>query len=221
MKNAEIEKIIVIGGRGTATNIAEHIIHANKVFSSRQEFIGFAIDDESLGREINGMPVLCKVKDLHEKYKKSDVKLIYALYRPDVMEARVQLFNSLNFAWSRFTNFIHPLAYVSPSVKMGLGNAVLSNSSIQANVTIGNGNIINSSVVIEHDTTVNNHNFLAASVCIGAKVEIGNGIFIGMNATIREKINISDFSFIGMGSNLLTSVENNRVVYGNPAKIRE
>src|SRR5690606_28480114 len=94
MKN-NIEKIIIIGGRGTAVIIAEQIYDANKRFNANVEMLGFAIDDPSYGTEINGFPILCGTREVKSKFSKyPDVKVIYSLYRPDIMKDRVELLKS-------------------------------------------------------------------------------------------------------------------------------
>ncbi|MFH1940567.1 MAG: acetyltransferase [bacterium] len=161
---------------------------------------------------------MCRPKELAEKYLQSDVKIIFALYKPEVMKERVSLLKSYGIHRDRFTNFIHPSAYVAKSVRTGAGNVILANTAIHANVWFGNFNIINTNVVVEHDTKIESFNFIAASSCIGSHVTISNGVFIGMNASIRENLTVEDFAFIGMGSNVTRHVKPDQLVYGNPAK---
>lgn len=214
-----MSKIIIIGGTGTAICIAEQIIDAKNKYNGCDEFIGWSIDDESLGEEISGYPVLCKTQEAKDKYSKyDDVKFIFALYKPGVMKHRIKLLNSYGILKEKFATFIHPTAYIANSVIVDTGSIVLSHSSINSNVLIGKNNIINTNVVIEHDTILGDNNFLASSVCLGSSVKIGKGSFIGLNSTIRENIEISDYSFVGMGSNVLKNIAIEQTVFGNPAK---
>ncbi|MEW5943865.1 MAG: NeuD/PglB/VioB family sugar acetyltransferase [Pseudomonadota bacterium] len=213
-----MDKVIIIGGKGTAINIAEQIVNATETYNAKIEFLGFAIDDESLGRSINGYPVLCKTTELGRKYSQLDVKFIFALYKPQEMKKRVALLKSYGIDEKRFASFIHPSAYIGKSARLGVGNVVLSHTSIQSNVRIGNFNIINSGVAIEHDSSMKDCNFIAAGVCVGANVRINDGAFIGLNSTVREDVNIGDFAFVGMGSNVLRDVHAETTVFGNPAR---
>lgn len=214
-----MEKIIVIGGKGTSVNIAESIKDAQDKYNTPIELLGFSIDDPSLGDNINGIPILCRISDLQAKYGNcSDVKYLFSLYRPDVMKDRIALLDSLKFSPLKFTTFVHPSSYISPSCSLGLGNVVLSNSCINSYVAIGNFNIINQSVVIEHETVISSSNFFAAGVTVGAKVMIGNGNFFGIHSSIRENVYIGDYNFIGMGACLLTSVSQSKIMAGVPAK---
>ena len=215
------QKIIIIGGKGTAINIAEHIEDANQRFDYPMQVLGFAIDDPSLGSEISGFPVVCGVRDAWRKFCETDVKFLFALYRPDIMQERFNFIQTLGIPLNRYANFIHPSVYLSPSVSLGNGNVILSNSCLQHNVTIGNFNIINSNVVIEHDVRFQNGSFVAANACIGARVRVGCGTFIGLNSTVREDAVIADYAFIGMASAVLNSIDKGTVVFGVPAKKRD
>ena len=211
-------KIIIIGGKGTAIDIAEQIVNANVDFGCQDEFIGWAIDDESLGDSINGYPVLCKTRELSDKFLHSDVKILFSLYKPEKMKERAELLRSYGLDRKRFVNFIHPSAYVARSVDLGVGNAILSNSSIFSNVGIGSFNIIYGS--IGHDTKIGDSNFIARSSLLCSNVLVSNGAFLGLNSTVRGDLEIGNYAFIGMGSNVTRNVDANQLVYGNPAKPR-
>lgn len=209
-------KIIIIGGKGTAIDIAEQIINAREQFNENIEFLGWAIDDESLGSTINNYPVLCKTRELAEKFNYPDVKFIFSLYKAGEMEKRAKLLMSYGIDPSRFANFVHPLAFISRSVTLGFGNVILSYASVFSNVRIGNHNIIYSSSLIGHDTQVADNNYIAAAT-IGSEIVIGSGIFIGLNATIKSGVEISDYAFIGIGANVLRNVDSRKIAFGNPA----
>ncbi|MEI6221804.1 MAG: sialic acid O-acetyltransferase [bacterium] len=212
------QKVIIIGGKGTAINIAEQIIDAHKNYGVPIEFIGWANDDETIDNIIN-YPIVCRTDELNEKYNKySDVKVIYSLYKPKIMKERCTLLKKLNIDRNKFTKFIHPTSFISPSAIIGLGSVILANSSILSDVTIGNYSIINTNVVVEHETKIDECVFIAASACIGSCVTVKKGTFIGLNSAIKENCTIEQYSVIGMGSNVVKSIKKNTTVIGNPAK---
>lgn len=213
-------KLIVMGGKGTAVNIAEHIIDANKNYGEKIELLGYAFDDPAFGEAINGYPILSTTTGLYERFGQySDVKFIFALYKPDKMRERVCLLKSYGIPIEKFYNFIHPSSYKATSSRMGYGNVILSNSSIQSNVQLGDFNIINSNVVVEHDTSIGNNNFISSSSTLGSFIKIESGVFIGLNSSVREHVCIEDYAFVGMSSNVLNNVKKNTLVIGNPAKV--
>lgn len=214
-------EVVIFGGKGTAVNVAEQIEHARRVYGYPMKVVGFAIDDASLGPEIASLPVVSGVMGAWQKYRQTAVEFIFALFRPDVMAERMALLRQLGIPASRFANFIHPTAYVSPSVTLGYGNVVMSHTSLHHRVSLGSFNIVNANVVIEHETAIEDGVFLAASACIGARTKIGAGTFVGLNATIREDVRIAGYSFVGMGACVLDHIETPSVVFGVPAKARQ
>lgn len=215
-----MEKIIIIGGKGAAVNLGDHIIHSIQKYNANYELLGYCIDDESLGEEINGQPILCKLKEIAQKYNHyNDVKYFFALYKPICMKERIDLFESLNLPIEKFTNFIHPSVYIAPSNTMGIGNVFCANVVINNNTKIGNFNTFNASCLIGHDTHVGNHNIFAGASIISSEVQIGDGNFIGLNSTVRDTVKIENYNIIGMSSTVLKNIDSNRTVIGSPAKV--
>lgn len=217
-----MEKIIIIGGRGTAIVIAEQIIDAKERFGVQIEVLGLALDDLSGGNDVNGYPIICAPRDLMLKYgKHKDVKFIYSLYRPDIMEERTLLLKSYNIPLEKFTNFIHPTVMVARSAKLGVGNIVLTNTVINPNFVMGNFNTINSLCLLGHDSQIGNNNYFAAEVGLGSGVTIGDKNFVGLNSTIRNGLSIGDNCIVAMASNVVKNVSDKKIVMGNPATEKE
>ena len=113
------EKVVIIGGKGTAVVIAEQIYDAQIRFGKEIEVIGFAFDDPAFLGGINGWPVLCGTKEAYEKFKDdADIKFVFAMYRSDLLKERIQLRDNLNIPKERYLSFIHPTAYVAKSVRI-------------------------------------------------------------------------------------------------------
>lgn len=216
------DKIIVIGGRGTAVVIAEQICDAAERFNENVEFLGFAFDDETIGDTINGFPLLCKTYNAYKEFGHlDDVKFIYSLYRHDLIKLRSELLQSFQIPDSKMFTFIHPSVTVMKSVTYGPGNVFLANTVVNSNAIIGKNNTFNAGVLIGHDSKLGDHNFCAAQVCLGSNLKIGNGNFFGLNSSIRNFANIGDHNIVGMSSNLLCDLNNEEIAYGNPAKIKK
>lgn len=213
-----MDKIIILGGKGTAVVIAEQI-YSTQMATNGVELLGFAFDDKAFYPEINGFPILGGTKEIYGLYEKyDDVKFIYALYRPDLIKERVALRDSYGIPLDRWANFIHHSAFVAKSVQMGHGNVILANSVVNANVVMGNFNTIQSSVLIGHDNKIGNSNFFTGHCAIGSNNQIGDGCFFGLNTSLNNYISVGDYAFCGMASNVIKSVEAEAMVYGNPAK---
>lgn len=216
-----MEKIILIGGHGTAIVVADQIWDAHQRFGMNIEVLGLALDDHSDGDDVNGYPILCGVKEVYAKYEKyEDVKFLFLLYRPDVMHERAQLLESLNIPIDKFATFVHPSVMLARSAKIGVGNVLLANVVVNCNVVLGNFNVVNSGTLLGHDIIIGNNNYFAGQVCVGSCLKIGNENFIGLNTSIRNELTIGNNNIVGMSSNITKSVGDNCVLYGNPAIIK-
>ena len=214
-----MDKVIIIGGKGTAVMIAEQIYDAQHRFGAKIEFLGFAFDDESFGKEINGFPVLCKTTEVRDKYAKYDeVKYLYSLYRPDLMQERAGLLKSYGIPDEKFATFIHPSVMLARSATVGIGTAICAHTVVGSNARIGKWTIIRCGCYIGHDVVVGDHNFFSAHACVGGNSEIGNGSFFGLNSSLRNFAKVGDYSTIGMAANVVADVPAHKVVYGNPAR---
>lgn len=213
-----MDKIIILGGKGSAVAIAEQI-YDTQIKTGNIEFLGFAFDDEAFGDSINGFPVLCKTYDAYKKYEQyQDVKFIFQLYRPDIIKERINLLESYGIPEERMGTFIHHSAFVAKSATIGHGCAILANAVINANAKIGNNTTIHSNSLVGHDTIIGDNNFIAAHNVIGSNTKIGRGNFLGLNCSINNYISIGDYNFVGMASNVIKGLENDTKVYGNPAR---
>jgi len=72
---------------------------------------------------------------------------------------------------------------------------------------------------IHHDCQLDKNTTICSNVTMGGFVHIGEDSFIGIGAQIKNRITIGKNTIIGMGSVVIRNVEDNKTVYGNPAKI--
>lgn len=216
----ENKKVIIIGGIGNAVNVAEQIADAKDKYGFKDEFLGFAFDDESFGDEINGFPLLSKSREVYEKYGKyKDVYFLYQMYRPDKIKERAGWLPQFKVPLERYYNFIHPSATVCKSVMMGFGNIIHAGCVVNVNVVMGHHNTLNSTCHIAHDTKIGDCNFFASHSVVGSNTVIKNFVFTGLNSTINNQITIEENIMVGMGSVVMKSItEPNQVVIGLPAK---
>ncbi len=213
------EKVVIIGGKGTAVVIAEQIYDAHERFGMNIEVLGFAFDDPAYKDGINGWPVLCGTREAYDMFKHDEsVKFVYALYRSDILKERIALRDSLNIPIDRFLSFVHPSAYIAKSAQLGKANIILANCAINCNVVMGNYNTMQTGSLIGHDTRLGDNNFIAAHTCIGSNLKIGNGNFTGLNCSIKNFVEMGDYNLIGMASNVVKNVSDGNLLIGNPAK---
>lgn len=211
-------KVIIIGGRGTPTLIAEQMTEAHDDFGMDIEVLGLALDDRSGGDAVNGYPILCGIRELHEKYGHfQDVYYVYALYRSDVLQERIQLLKDLNIPIEKFCNFVYPTVHLSKSAALGYGNMVLDGSHFSSNAKIGNFNTLHSAY-IGHDSVVGNYNYFGGQAMIGSCCTIGDANFFGIRSVVPSSVDVGNNNYIGAMCCVTRKLRDNRLLYHQGTK---
>jgi len=210
-------KVIILGGLGNGSVIANAIIDAGKRGDKEWQFAGYLNDRLSKDDMIEGHPVLGKLENARE-FVKDGYYFINTIFRIDGQKERIELFESLNIPEKRLATFIHPLSYVAPNVNLGNGTVVMPNVSISSGTSFGNGCLIMVGATIGHDNKIGCYCHFAAQCCVGAYLTMADGVHIGLNATIRENLTIGKNATLGMGSVLTKNMGENEIWVGNPAK---
>jgi len=116
-----------------------------------------------------------------------------------------------------------------PQAMPHFGGVIIGdNVSLGANSTIERGmfedttiadNVkIDDLVQIGHNVVILSGTRIAAGVILCGAVYVEEQCWIAPNSTVRENSRIGNGSFIGLASNVVTNVEPNTLVAGNPAK---
>jgi sugar O-acyltransferase (sialic acid O-acetyltransferase NeuD family) len=213
-----MEKVIIIGGKSSATLIADYIFDANQKYGISIECLGFAYNNKPIGTDINGFPVLSRMENVFEKFKKyKEVKFIFQSYDIQSMQKAINFKNSLEIPLNRYCTFIHPSCMIARSSAIGVGTIILAHSVVNPKAKIGQFNSFMSGVTIGHDAIIGNYNLVATQSVI-ANIIMGDRNFIGINATTNNKITIGDDCMIGMASNVIKDVPSGTKCFGNPAR---
>jgi len=134
-----ITRLIILGAGGYGRTIADLATQSKK-----HNEIKF-LDDNA-----NGIDVIGTIKEA-VSFVDDDTAFYPAIGNN---EFRCKLISDIKSAGGEVVSIIHPTAYVSPTVKIGLGVAILPNASVGTNVILADGCIVNMHSVIDHDTVL-------------------------------------------------------------------
>lgn len=132
---------------------------------------------------------------------------------------RIKFIDQVTSMGFQFTNIIHPTAYVSSTVNLGMGVFINSGTHIASDASISDHVIINRGALIGHGVQIEAYSFIspganiASNVCIGARTEIGIG------AIIIDQVRVGNNCFVGAGSLVTQDFPDNVKVVGMPARI--
>ena len=210
-------KVAILGGTGNATVVAAAIEHARRAGATDLEVAGFLNDREPVGTQLDMFPVIGRVEDA-KKLLNEGYWFINTILRIDGNRERIAMFEALGIPDDRLATFVHPMAYVAPSVQLGPGCVILPQVAMSPATKLGKGCMMMAGATMGHDNVVGDFCHIAAQACVGSYLNIGKGVHIGFNATIRENITIGDYATLGMGAVLVKDVGEGEIWAGNPAK---
>ncbi len=114
---------------------------------------------------------------------------------------------------------IHPRAFVADGAIIGAGSQCLAHSSVGTEAVLGRACIVNTNASVDHESVLGNGVHVAPGATITGCVEIGDFSMIGAGAVVLPRIRIGRNVSIGAGAVVTRDIPDDKVAYGNPAKI--
>jgi acetyltransferase-like isoleucine patch superfamily enzyme len=118
----------------------------------------------------------------------------------------------------RIVSLVAPTAFVSKSAALGRGCVIYPGCFIGADARLGNRVFVLANSVINHDCILEDEVTLATGGLLAGSVHVEKGCYLGQGCTVREMLRIGKGSLIGMGAVVVTDVEPEGVMAGNPAR---
>ena len=210
-------KVAILGGLGNGAIVAAAIEHARRMGATDLEVAGFLNDRAEVGNMIDMFPVIGKVADA-KRLLDEGYWFINTILRIDGNRERIAMFENLGIPDDRLVTFVHPMAYVAPSVQLGAGCIIMPNVSMSPGTKLGKGCFMMVGSMMGHDNVVGDFCHIAAQAAVGSYLTIGKGVHIGLNATVKENLTIGDFATLGAGAVLTKNIGEGEIWAGNPAK---
>lgn len=193
--------------------IKKVVLHESETLGERDRSIYDRVEDlRAFGMEIAVLEFSEFSPELDE---------IYILGPTTPSRAEIVKDLKAKFSELRFTNLIHPTAYVSPLATMGHGVFVGANSVVGPGAKLADHVFVNRGVTIGHDTRIGAFSRIQPGSNVGGLTTIGRGVTVGIGATIIERLVIGDDAFVGAGAVVTTDVSPSVLVVGVPAKLKK
>lgn len=113
----------------------------------------------------------------------------------------------------------HPTAFVATSAAIGCGSQILALSAVAAEARLGEGCIINTRASVDHECVLGCGVHIAPGATLAGCVKVGDFSMVGAGAVVLPRITIGKNAVIGAGAVVTKDVPDNKVVFGNPARI--
>lgn len=122
---------------------------------------------------------------------------------------------------------IEPGAIIRDKVSIGKNAVIMMGAIINIGAIIGENTMIDMGAILGGRATVGKNCHIGAGAVLAGVIEppsanpvvIEDNVLIGANAVILEGVRIGKGSVVGAGSVVISSIPDNSVVIGNPAKI--
>lgn len=185
----------------------------------KYKIVGLLTNDEAeLGKRIYSYEVIGKDEGI-EDILKNDTTIEGYFLGIGNMKVRDKLAKYLDENVDiKAVNIIHPTAVISKYAKIGLGNIFEAYTKVANSAVIGNHCIVNSFTAVNHDQVIGNNVLLAGSVSL-AGTSVGDNTIIADGASIGFKVSVGKNCIIGDGAVVSKDIGDNKIAYGNPAKI--
>jgi len=136
-----------------------------------------------------------------------------------VREFRLRMRDRAFEAGLAMLNVIHPTAFVSPSVEMGVGNVIKAGAVIDTEVRMGDCCIIDNRAVVPHHNRIGDACHLAPGVTMGGGCSVGECTLLGVGTIVSSRIQIGRKVIARPGSVVVNDIPDDVLIGGNPAKI--
>jgi sugar O-acyltransferase (sialic acid O-acetyltransferase NeuD family) len=209
--------IIILGANNPQTIRLINDINSNKNYlDDKINVLGWIDNDVTkVGQTIFGYKVL-GTPDILSDNKFKSVFLVNNITR-DGLVRKLTTEQLLIFKLP-FISLVHPSVNIE-NVKIGRGVIVHEGVIIEDSCIIDDYVAIAAKTSIAHESYIGKYSFLATNVTTAGLVEIGESVTIWTSATITPRIKIGDRVKVGAGSVVLSNIEADKTVFGNPARV--
>ena len=115
-------------------------------------------------------------------------------------------------------NTIHTTSSIAHNTKIGIGNFIARNVSVNPLVEIGDFCLLNTGCIVEHECVIKDGAHIAPGAVLAGNVEIGKRTFIGANSVVKQGVKIGNDVIVGAGSVVLKDIPAYKKVVGNPTR---
>ena len=129
-------------------------------------------------------------------------------------EVRQRLALDLSLDWGVF---VHPTAWVHPTVELGPGTVIFSGAIVQPDTWIGSHAIVNTGACVDHDCRVGDFSHLAPGVSLAGGVTVGQGTLMGIGSCASPGVEIGDWVTVGAGAAVVRDLAAGVTAVGVPA----
>jgi len=190
-----VDDLVLIGAGGHARACAD-VIQAQGKF----RIAGVVLAERSKAYSDLGWDILGyddEIGDLRKNFRHA----LVCIGQIKTWQARVRAFELCIAAGLELPVIVSPLAYVSPSAKIGAGTIVMHHAIVNSRAAVGTNSILNTRCLIEHDAVIGDHchvstgGIVNGNASVGSRTFVGSGAVVEHNSVVKEEMAVPAQSF--------------------------
>ncbi len=187
------KKLLILGAGGHGKAVAE-----SALLSGDWQSVLFVDDRWPELKEFFGLPVVCNIAGL--THMAIDAQgAIAAVGNNQVREQWCAVIEQAGF---ELVSVVHPRAYVSHSVTLGAGTAVMPMAVVGVDAQVGRAAIINANATLDHDAVLGDFGHLGVGVQIAGGVRIGARAWLQAGCSAGYNVVVPDAEHVPAGTAL-------------------
>lgn len=202
--------VIVLGAGGHAKVCIEILQEMGKA-------VAYCISEKSdPNNYCLNVPILKGEHNLEALYLQGYHQAFVAIGANKIRERLALLVCTLGY---ELTNAISMHAYISPSVTLGVGIAIMPGAIINAATIIEDLVIVNTGATVDHDCVIQKATHIAPQCGLAGHVTVGQQCLLGVGCLAIPGTTIGEQTTIGAGSVILSDIPAFSTAFGTPATV--
>ncbi|MDP6582238.1 MAG: NeuD/PglB/VioB family sugar acetyltransferase [Vicinamibacterales bacterium] len=208
------------GGGRTAVGILERMFAAEGIDLFRERGMAF-IDDQKVGGDVNGYPVVAGLADARRwsAGRGAEEAQWLVAFGTTFMRERQQVFAELRGDGVAFVTAVDPSVVRDRTARVGFGTIVAAQCVLNPNSAVGANCFLCVATTVDHDTALGDHVYCSPGVNLAGAVTVEDGAFLGTNAAVLPGVRIGSWATVGAGAVVRDDVPAGCTVVGSPAHI--
>jgi UDP-perosamine 4-acetyltransferase len=204
------QKLVIIGTGGHAKVIIDLFQQSNAY-----ELVGCTSADPTDG-QVMGVPILGDDSLLAGLVAQGVGNAFIAVGDNRIRDKIAERINKLDLT---LASIVSKYAYVSSSVRLGKGVAVMSGVVVNPDSVLEDNVIINTGATIDHDNLIERSVHVAPGANLAGNVWVGKGSFLGIGCKVIPGIRIGEWCTVGAGAVVIEDLPPQCLAVGVPAQI--
>ena len=201
---SDISELILVGGGGFATEVADYLLQ--DITEGSPRIVGVVDDFAATPVNVYGLPFLGKLSDITLR---DDLAFVICSGTP---RFRAETAAQVRQIGGKLASVIHSSAYIASDAQIDAGCIICPFAIVNSGARLGEGVVLNVHSSVGHGASVGDFTVLSPYAAINGWASSGKCCFLGTRATIFPRVRIGDRCTIDSHSFVKSDVGDRMIV---------